>query len=99
MAPSTQQLFGTEVHRIKSDAVGDEFEITIAPPPEVDGPVGVLYLTDAAGGIGTGVETVRQLSMAGEIPPVLLVGVGYPIGGDVAQLIRLRTRDCGVQRV
>ena len=31
MAHPTQQLFGTEVHTMQSDAVGDAFEITVAP--------------------------------------------------------------------
>ena len=87
MTHPTQQLFGTEVHTLQSDAVGDAFEITVAPPPAgTEGPVGVVYFTDATTRIGTAVETVRSLSTIGEIPPLLLVGVGYAIGGDYAPL-------------
>ena len=96
MTNPTQQLFGTEVHTMQSDAVGDAFEITVLPPPPgTEGPVGVVCLTDASGRIGTGVETVRSLSHSqiGEIPPLLLVGVGYPISGDWPRWTRLRTRD------
>ena len=94
MTHPTQQLFGTEVHTMQSDAVGDAFEITVAPPPPgTEGPVGVVYLTDATTRIGTAVEAVGLLSTSGEIPPLLLVGVGYPIGGDWPRWTRLRTRD------
>ena len=94
MTHPTQQLFGTEVHTLQSDAVGDAFEITVAPPPAgTEGPVGVVYFTDATTRIGTAVETVRSLSTTGEIPPLLLVGVGYPVRAEEAPWLRLRTRD------
>ena len=93
MTNPAQQLFGTEVHTMHSDAVGDAFEITVAPPPGTEGPVGVVYLTDATTRIGTAVETVRSLSTTGEIPPLLLVGVGYPVRAEEAPWLRLRTRD------
>ena len=100
MTNATQQLFGTEVHTMQSDAVGDAFEITVLPPPPgTEGPVGVVYFTDATTLIGIGVETTRGLSnlQVGEIPPLLLVGVGYPSSGDHArdhaQWQRLRVRD------
>ena len=94
MTNPPQQLSGTEVHTLHSDAVGDAFEITVAaPPPGTEGPVGVVYFTDATTRIGTAVETVRSLSTIGEIPPLLLVGVGYAIGGDYARWVRFRARD------
>ena len=46
------QLPGTEVHLLRSDAVGDDFEISIVlPPPQMEGPVPVVYMTDANGGV------------------------------------------------
>ena len=33
------------------------------------------------------------LMLGGEIPPVILVAVGYPLGGDFNNFIKLRTRD------
>jgi len=92
---SAQVLPRTEVHVIHSDAVGDDFEITVLPPmPELQaGPTSVVYGTDANGGIGTYTEIVNLLLSGAEIPPVTLVGVGYPIGGDFNKWIQLRTRD------
>ncbi len=88
------QLPGSEVHVLRSDAVGDEFEISIfAPAPEVDGPVPVIYATDANSTVGIMAGTLPGLVVGGEIPPVLLVCIGYPIGGDFTQFMRLRTRD------
>ena len=88
------RLLGTEVHRLHSDAVGDEFEISVVlPPPGVEGPVPVVYMTDANFMIGVYANTVSQLVAGGEIPPVLGVAVGYPVGNDFGQVLRLRTRD------
>jgi predicted alpha/beta superfamily hydrolase len=88
------QLPGSEVHALHSEAVGDDFEISVfAPPPGVEGPVPVVYFTDANIGVGVAANTVNLLQMGGEIPPVRLVCVGYPIGDDFEQFLRLRTRD------
>ncbi len=93
MATQPIQLPGTEVHQLHSKCVGDEFEISIIPPPPGVGPVPVVYATDANLAAGVAASAVPMLTMSGEIPPVLVVLVGYPIGGDFAQFIRLRTRD------
>lgn len=88
------QIPGSEVHELRSEAVGDNFEISIfAPPPGVAGPLPVVYCTDANNRIGTPAETVAILQMSAEIPPVRLVCVGYPVGDDRSQIRRLRTRD------
>ena len=87
------QLPGSEVHELHSDAVGDEFEISVfAPPPGVKGPVPVVYCTDANNVVGAASNIVSLLQLGGEIPPVLLVCVGYPIGDDRAQFVWLRNR-------
>jgi predicted alpha/beta superfamily hydrolase len=93
MAAPTIQLPGTEVHQLHSPCVGDEFEISIIPPPPGVGPVPVVYGTDAQLAAGLAASTIPMLVMSGEIPPVLVVLVGYPIGGDFAKFIQLRTRD------
>ncbi len=87
------QLPGTEVHRLHSKSVGDEFEISIIPPAPGVGPVPVVYVTDAQLTAGGAAGAVPMLTMSGEIPPVLVVLVGYPIGADFARFIYLRTRD------
>ena len=88
------QLTGTEVHLIHSDVVGDDFEISvILPPPQTEGPVPVVYVTDGNNSIGLAWNMVGMLVLGGEIPPVMGVCVGYPTGNDFAQFLRLRTRD------
>ncbi len=88
-------LHGTEQHVLHSDAVGADFEITVfAPAAELGvGPTPVVYGTDANLGLGTYANTISLLLAGGEIPPVTLVGIGYPIGADFIQFGHLRTRD------
>lgn len=81
------------MHRLRSNAVGDEFEISIIPPPPGVGPTPVVYVTDAQIAAGLAASSIPMMAMAGEIPFVLVVLVGYPIGGDFASFVRLRTRD------
>jgi predicted alpha/beta superfamily hydrolase len=88
------RLHGSEVHVLRSDAVGDDFEISVFPPMlPVDGPVPVVYCTDANSTVGMAANNVSFLQGGMETPPVRLVCVGYPLGGDWGQFVRLRTRD------
>jgi predicted alpha/beta superfamily hydrolase len=80
------QLPGSEVHVLHSDAVGDDFEISVFEPPAgVLGSLPVVYCTDANNRIGTPAEIVRGLQTGAEIPPVRLVCVGTSeiVGMDV----------------
>ncbi len=84
----------TEVFEIKSKIVDDIFQITVMKP-EIDSEeqLPVVYLTDANTSLGSGCDIVNMLMLGGEIPPVILVGVGYPLAGNFNEFIRLRTRD------
>ena len=94
MTTAEVRLPGTEVYRIHSDVVGDDFEISILlPAPQAEGPVPVVYMTDANNSIGLAWNNVGMLVLGGEIPPVMGVCIGYPTGDDFAQFIRLRARD------
>ncbi len=93
-AARTVQLPGSAVHVLHSQAVGDDFEISIfAPPPEAEGPLPVVYFTDANVAVGLAANIVNLLQVGAEIPPVRLVCIGYPIADDLARWARLRTRD------
>ena len=70
-------LPGTETHVIHSQAVGVDFRIYIQRPM-VEGPLPVLYVTDANWFFGTAVSITNMLLKGGEIPPVITVGIGYP---------------------
>jgi len=84
----------TEVYQLKSNKVGDVFEITVMKPEDVsDQPLPVIYLTDANNSLGTGCDVANLLMLGGEIPQVILVAIGYPLGGDFNNFIKLRTRD------
>ena len=86
---------GTEVHTLHSDIVGDDYEIYVVPPPPIfaTGPVPVVYVTDGNLLIPSAAGAVRLLIPTGDIPPVMLVGVGYPVDGDVIAMQRAGTRD------
>ena len=43
--------------------------------------------------LGMYADTVGMLMLGGEIPPVTLVTIGYPIGADFTQFSALRSRD------
>ena len=84
----------TEVYQLESQIVGDIFEITVMKPEtNCDEPLPVIYLTDGNICLGTGCDVVNLLMLGGEIPPVILVAIGYPVGGDFNNFVRLRTRD------
>jgi predicted alpha/beta superfamily hydrolase len=75
--------------------VAQEFQIFIALPPDAQPgkKYPVIYALDANGEFGTVTETVRLASFgAPEIPPAVVVGIGYPVDGMAATL-NLRTRD------
>jgi predicted alpha/beta superfamily hydrolase len=93
--PSPVQIPRTQTHLLRSKLVNDDFEILVLMPPEgVTGPLPVIYFTDASlGTFGMATSVVSLLQGGIEIPPVLLIGIGYPIGANAREFIRLRTRD------
>ena len=89
----------TTVFDLPSEVVGDNFEITImSPDVDSDEPLPAVYLSDANNMLGTACDAINNLMFGGEIPPILLVGVGYPIDGNFSEFIRLRTRDFSPSR-
>jgi len=81
------------VHDVASEAVGDTFRIFVGHCHQegaVDLPV--VYVTDANGAFGLTVDTVRYLQMAGHLPSMLVVGVGYPVA-VMRHALDLRCRD------
>jgi predicted alpha/beta superfamily hydrolase len=52
----------------------------------------VLYVTDANGMFGSAVETVRFMQLSAFLPPMLVLGIGYRMGG-IAETKVVRTRD------
>lgn len=81
----------TEVHDLRSDAVGDTFRIFVAPCG--DDPEVTLLLTDANGLFGLTVDTVRLLQIPAIVPSMLVVGVGYPGASELVDTVEIRARD------
>ncbi len=84
-------LGGTEVHDLWSDSVGDTFRIFVGHCGA--DPRGVLLVTDANGLFGLTVDTVRLMQIPALVPPLLVVGVGYPQAATVIDTVEIRTRD------
>lgn len=89
-------LAGTEIHYLVSEQVGDRFKIFVGHCG-TDGPGAaaagsVLYLTDANGFFGAAVDIVRLMQLARHLPPLLVVGIGYPTG-SLGDTVAVRTRD------
>ncbi len=89
-----QRLSLTQTHIVHSDLMDFDFEITTQGPPiDWPEPLPVVYQTDANFGIGFAADMATMLLMGGEIPPVLTVGIGYPVGGDIVYVTGRRMYD------
>jgi predicted alpha/beta superfamily hydrolase len=92
-------LSGAYVHDLHSASVGDDFRIFLgwcgAPDPAVTGsarPIEVLYLLDANCYFGATVDIIRMLQTSAHLPPLLVIGVGYPVL-EIRDTLDQRTRD------
>lgn len=93
MYDDTSPVAGTEVHLVRSRAVGDEFKVLLGHCGDTrSSPPATLWLTDANGYFGTAVDVIRSLQLEAHLPPMLVVGIGYRRGG-LADTLDLRRRD------
>ena len=84
-------ISGTEVHLVHSEVMGFDYEVTVQMPAvPIDGPWPVAFSTDANPLLGVTCCAFSQLQMNGEMPPVLNVNIGYPVGGDLAFVLARR---------
>ncbi len=89
---------GSRRYALHSDRIGETFQIDVALPSfgRADVPLPVIYLTDANTVFGIAAQALRFLQNADGVPPALLVGVGYQLGGARRRRSDyggLRTRD------
>ena len=86
-------LAGTEVHHLHSEHVGDDFKIFVGHcgSSEAAAPI-PLYLADANGMFGSAVDMVRLMQLSAFLPPMLVIGIGYPVGA-IGETVGARTRD------
>lgn len=88
----------TEVINLHSEHADADFQLWVATPiagvmPLPPGPRQVLYVLDANLFFGTAVEMTRIMSqLYGELPPLLVVGIGYDTEEPAVQA-ELRARD------
>src|SRR5262245_17002328 len=93
-------LTSTEVHILRSTSIGDDFKIHVGrcgldsahEDTQVDAPVPVLYVTDANGFFGAAVDMIRSMQLSRQLPPMLVVGIGYR-RGDLGSTVDIRGRD------
>ena len=90
----------TEAFEIHSEFVGADFQISVSFPfgyhQMQDAQFPVLYLPDAWWTFGMATDIARVLSADQLIPPMLVVGIGYP--GGLGDAIALRVRDMTLRR-
>ena len=83
----------TEVHYLPSEHVGDEFKILVGHPHASDtAPPSVLFMGDPWANFGTAVEITRLLNFSGDLPPLLVVAVGYR-AVTIEENVAIRGRD------
>jgi hypothetical protein len=83
-----------EVHTMKSNRVGDSFEIKVLLPPTIPGEqtrFPVLYMTDVSGEFPN--ADALRLLMVGDVPRFIAVGIGYPGASGFLQALAMRERD------
>lgn len=86
-------LADTEVHYLNSTLVGDEFKIFVGHcPVDSPEPPGVVYVTDANGMFGAAVDAIRGMQLVNQLPPLLVIGIGYRVGA-IGETLALRQRD------
>ena len=86
-------LADTEIHYLDSTHVGDEFKIFVGHcPVDSTEPPGVVYLTDANGMFGAAVDAIRGMQLVAQLPPLLVIGIGYRVGA-IGETLTLRQRD------
>lgn len=83
-----------ETFDMSSRDTGADHRIHVFIPPETSpgAKLPVVYLLDADGHFALFTEIVRVLIDAGDIPPLAVIGIGYPVR-SMADTITLRLRD------
>ncbi|MGZ4736735.1 MAG: alpha/beta hydrolase, partial [Acidimicrobiia bacterium] len=93
MPDISSPLADTEVHALHSAATDGAFKIFVGHcDTRSRKAVSTLYLTDANGLFGAAVDAIRLMQLAQHLPPMLVVGIGYPVGA-LAEATARRTKD------
>ena len=80
-------------HPLHSDVIGQEFLIDVVLPyVPTDEPMPVVYVTDGNSMLPIIANSARLLQIGGELPPLIIVGIGYATTAS-SEVLALRTRD------
>jgi predicted alpha/beta superfamily hydrolase len=93
--PPEHPLAGTELHTLHSTYVEGGFEISVGLPAHYKtdtSSYSVLFVPDAMYEFPLVLETLRLMQITGELPEILVVGIGYPTRHDTSAWA-YRTRD------
>ncbi len=88
-------LSNTEIWRVRSEHVGDDFRIWVtgpAAPVPAGAKVGAIYALDGDAAAGAAASATRMMALGGELPPLYAISIGYPLDHPVPALLQ-RTRD------
>lgn len=89
-------LFDAAYFDLHSTHVDDRFRIFVGLPPGMDPDADVRYplivSLDGNASFASTLGTQRMLSMGGEVPPAIVIGVGYP-GNNLGEAMSNRNRD------
>ena len=86
------RLDGTTHHVLESRYVDQAFSIDVWQPIGVAGPLPVVYVLDGNTMFAMAYQMAMPMIYAGDIPPVILVGIGYEVSSPV-DVVALRSRD------
>lgn len=91
MTTEPQRWGPTEVHDVASAAVGDTFRLFVGECGS--NPRETVIVADGTGLFGLVVDTIRLMQIPALVPPMLVVGVGYPEASVLIDTVDIRTRD------
>ena len=84
---------GSFRHRLRSEAIGQDFLIDVVlPRTPSDEPLPVIYVTDGNSMLPIVANTARLLQLGGELPPAIIVGIGYEVSTP-EEVMALRMRE------
>ncbi len=85
-------LDGTTRHLIQSRFVDQTFSIDVWQPAGVPGPLPVVYVLDGNTMFGMAHQMVLPMFYFGDVPPVVVVGIGYRVDSPF-EVVARRSRD------
>jgi predicted alpha/beta superfamily hydrolase len=86
--------YGAEYHDVDSANVGDRFRIFVSRPggPAADRRLPVVYVLDGNLYFAAVTQMYRAMTLGGEVPPAIVIGIGYP-SADPVDALSKRQRD------